>query len=1130
MCSKIDISKILWKNERGQAFEDLVAIILENMFPGIEFKHTDYSHDGGKDFYAVGGGFGTDGIWVEAKNYNRHLELGKFSNTFIMADIGQINRIIIFSVSELTNGARINVARYAAYHKKTISVYAGNDILYLIKKYKSKIDPSLFWINPEEIDAMLNNLAPISDTDKACVSYEHYRAKQFNFTYRRDYENHIKKNQLDQLPLYSILAQEAYITNSDLFQCKTVKLDRSEYSSPDFDAYPHYPRYEEIQIAPSSTAVIVTYLRIVNLKPKLCLPMLNFNGRAIKLEPVGSLLTCCWLGEVTHLGDAAVQLNNVISDLNNSKCFMVSGKSGVGKSRFLREAAAAMCMRGHKIIDLDFRSINQLSLKSVLQTLLGNIFLLDVDENNDIAPAPVPRFNGLDDSVFALYKDFYCIIYDDNYDCQKNVDRICALFCDLFKREKITLLLDNMQDLSSEAIEFFEKLFHLISNDSSVISDIFLCFNKDFLTPQKASTRFFDYLSQSDRCQSILLSDFTEQEAILYLEECMDPGRRRADLEGYYCKIIEKFGTNPFTLKQLMLYLKQRHIINFDGSLVYVSEIAGLSAALEALPPGISLILNCRYAYLLQEASAEERALDQMIWSILFFDGLPYRMLKLLMLNSDGAHLLVEYGFAEYNVRNELVFCHQLIEKYFCLRYMGVTEADHPTLNMIRDSDFLRRLLETITLRYQSTFCVQKMLIRNELNRNDETVFANALEKLRSQTPRAIMLPLILDTIVEVLEIGIFILPDTELKAAYRLCMACQERYDGPTAAQLAKPLIEYEQQTYSSKLAANESLVSFFKHYVFLLPVDKKFAFLDWLIEKAGCFALSEKDYNKFMGWLHNRYGKNLHSVHDFTGAEYHIRAALEIALRSKDYSAAAEAEIEYGNIYLYSDAVKAAAHWDRCVQYIKICGDNSIYFQVYRYGYSALIKLLRHQMDTVLQDILDMQELRSQTFLYQKLFIDDVYADYCIIASAGTDITTLQALLPHLNTMKSDSYMYAPIFTLIASYKQLTVHRLLYKLGDKQHIHSDMVINLAFELIDNGVFTGNHLEYSKMILLDLADHCVGDGHARHEIVRRLPPAAKEHFITILNKIRSEGGQRAITPLTDAENQINLLLFNYEF
>ncbi|MCH5147096.1 MAG: hypothetical protein J1F61_03695, partial [Clostridiales bacterium] len=91
--------KLQWKKPIGLSFELLVEGILKGLFPTTDFVRTKYVHDGGKDFYAVLND--EDDIWVEAKNYNNHLELSKFANTFIMADINKINRIIIFSVSPL---------------------------------------------------------------------------------------------------------------------------------------------------------------------------------------------------------------------------------------------------------------------------------------------------------------------------------------------------------------------------------------------------------------------------------------------------------------------------------------------------------------------------------------------------------------------------------------------------------------------------------------------------------------------------------------------------------------------------------------------------------------------------------------------------------------------------------------------------------------------------------------------------------------------------------------------------------------------------------------------------------------------------------------------------------------------
>ena len=55
---------IKWRGSNGQAFEGLVGELLKQMYPNYNFKHTEYSHDGGKDFYAMGENNTSDTILV----------------------------------------------------------------------------------------------------------------------------------------------------------------------------------------------------------------------------------------------------------------------------------------------------------------------------------------------------------------------------------------------------------------------------------------------------------------------------------------------------------------------------------------------------------------------------------------------------------------------------------------------------------------------------------------------------------------------------------------------------------------------------------------------------------------------------------------------------------------------------------------------------------------------------------------------------------------------------------------------------------------------------------------------------------------------------------------------------------
>lgn len=1136
MVSRADrkqLIKLQWKGKPGHKFEDLVGTFLAEMFPDIEFRHTEYNHDGGKDFYAVGGGPGTSGIWVEAKNYNRHLELSKFSNTFIMADISQINRIILFSMSPLTEGARINIARYGAYQRKYISIYAGDDIIRLLQMYRSRICLEDFIENAEEVLTALRQIYPdLHQSEPISVSYEYYQTNQFNLSYHRTPKSCVKEQELHKLPLYSIVAQEIQIANNDLLHHKTIRFQRKPDDLNVFEVYLSQTPDGKLTLPPASTTILVVYYRIVGYTPTIKMPILDFGEQDISVENNEYPFTCCWLGEIPYIGSGLETLTSLMRSLECSahRSVIISGKSGVGKSRFLREFAAELYMHNYKIIDLDFRSFEGLSLKSMLQHILRNIFFLDASHPEEMSL--VPAFDPLADSLYTLYKDFYSIIFDNSYDCQANLDGICARFCSLLQNESIALLLDNVQDLTVEAISFFRKVMEEVNNCGQLHSVVALCFNKDFLPPQKEATRFYNRLMASEYCYQALLVDFSQQEAERYLEECLDPGRRRRDFSLYIQKIIQKFGSNPFILKQVVLYLKQRRVINFEGSLIYISDLAAMKIALEELPEGVSKILDARYEYLLRDAPQSERDFNRIIWSTLFFGALPRRMLHLLGLKQSNANGLIEYGFAAYNDLGELVLSHQFIEQNFCLRFMGASYAKTPCLTFLEhDDNFLRLVLDTIEAHYSTLFEIQNMLLRHHLGCSEETLFCKAMLTLSSASPRGIMLPMIIDTLLDTLSMGIKIPAEAELRAIRSLCIVCQDRYDVLQAANMTRSLIKYEQQTYQNKLEANKDFLELFKYYVFQLPVDKKFLFLDWLLKEAKAFMLPQETHHRFCGWLHNRYGKNLCSVHRLDEAVDHIEAALSNALERDDYESAAEAEIEYGNISAYLDAEDTARHWEQSVRYIQLSGSKTIYFTVFRLGYSILVKLLRHDLDGIQKLLPQLQELRTQTFLYQRLFIDDVCADYYLMqyAQGDADIQKLLDLLPQLIMMQDESHMHTPIFSLLADYKLLTVYRLL-DCAEAKDEYQENIFNLLCELTDNGIFSGEKLAYAKMILQDLAVCCANRPALRARILQKLPQTAENYFSNMLERVRKEGALPATTILHDRERTLNLLTFNYVF
>lgn len=1116
--------EITWKESKGKQFENLVGALLKHMFPDMVFKQTNYVHDGGKDFYSVGSRI-NEKIWIEAKNYSNRLELSKFANTFIMADISEINRIIIFSMSELTKGTKINIARYAAFHKKIISVYAGSDIVFLIRKYKDTIPMEKYMENSKEV---LATECENSNTNDLLVAYEYYSAKQYNLTYRRDSENHIKKSKLNTLPLHSLIAQEIYITNHNLFQSKVLNPDYSEYESSYIEANFYGEKPSVLVIPPASTYVIAVFFKIAEMCATINLPMVHFNDNNIVTDCSVCRTECCWLGEIPYMGKSWETLQNTIHSLERNKdkkYIVIKGKSGVGKTRFLQELAGNYFSQGYRIISLDFRSMTDLSLKNALRNILNNIYILDDD--SDQKAACIKEFGD-------LYNDFYDILFDGNYNCSNHIDRICSLLISFINRQHIMLLIDNMQDISSETAEFFEKLMSTVNNQGNITSLITLCFNVDFLGVGKTATKLLAYLEQLNGSIVAPLEDFDEGDAKIYLRNCLDPCERRPDLEQYYVEIIQNFGKNPFVLKQLMLYLKQRGIIAFDDSMVYLSDFDNMKIVLSELPQGVNNILQVRYQYLLRTIhTCTEKDLNRIIWCILFLGSLNRDILLRTRLNMEGLKALLDYGFVEYNEKSDIIFCHQLIEKSFCLFFMKTKYVKNPSVVFIEDEEFLQILFNLLKRIGRINLCVEIMLLQTRLDQIDTDDFNRALECICRTSPRAVMIPLVIKSILECLNCGVKAIPSLEFKASYELGIACQERFDVYTAAKYTEDLILYEQATYMDKLEAADDMLKFFKNYVFQLPITKKYPFLNWLLDNRNNFGLQEDVRLTFLGWIQNRYSKNLCSEHRFKEAEVHIREALKIALDRNDFCAAAEAEIEYGNIFAYDDTLKTIEHWEQCVNYITECGNNSIYFQVYRRGYYILVQLLKNNVTEDLSlEIVALQELRTKTFLYQKLFIDDVCTDYYIIQYLDTfygNSDYLRDIIASLNRMKSESYMHTLGFTILATYKLFTVYDLLCDIEDSES-NIDIATSYMLELIENKLFEKEKLIYSRMVLQDMVLFCQKHNNIKDKILQQLPDDARKIFANLSKTNIKRNTGYALTPISNQSRKVNLPYFNYGF
>lgn len=99
-----------------EEFEDLCYQYITKLYqkPGYEVTHTRYVHDGGRDieitFYDELSHFR---IWAECKRHKNSIGLDDIGKNVVLVLSRHVNRVIFFSASEITEGAKIEISRIA---------------------------------------------------------------------------------------------------------------------------------------------------------------------------------------------------------------------------------------------------------------------------------------------------------------------------------------------------------------------------------------------------------------------------------------------------------------------------------------------------------------------------------------------------------------------------------------------------------------------------------------------------------------------------------------------------------------------------------------------------------------------------------------------------------------------------------------------------------------------------------------------------------------------------------------------------------------------------------------------------------------------------------------------------------
>ncbi len=654
----IQLTEEYWNkfNKDGILFEKLCHELLREV-TREDIKKTKQTRDHGhdlegkmpilKDDYII--------IWGECKYHSKKLSLQKISSTLVMAYLNDVEFLYFFSYSAVTKEFERHIVDFCEKAKIHHKVYDDIKLECLLLDYVNsdwfsdyfpdfKLSKRLIGTGGLKITSFLkkSNTDGLDDSDKEFTVNE-------TFQYCIYLKNDDIHNQYD--------------VNVCLSKSKALRyIEVVSLNSP-------YKYTKKVTVPSCSTTVVIYKLRIINFIPKLVLPeiVIEYDAETIVLKKE---IIVNWLAEVPLLGsdysNYLVKLQRSYTNLTKGCIIHIYGRSGCGKSRLINETLNLYDRNMYCIISFDAEHQNLDTEKIITKIVSALEHLPDfIDDAENIA----------DDTQFKEYhrRMAYHILYDNNYDIPKNIPEILKYVKYLLNKQKVIIAFDNLQNCSSDVIEFYQQLMsHIFKQDSKSV--LLVCINMDQIYDGSTIEKFHNTLllwatKNPDYCVNEECVDFDKNMARLYLKKTISPEIRKDEYlyDQTFVKIIKNIGTNPFILQQTLLLLAQKEIVLLSPKgTFYFKDIEHFDETLNMLSAETMSVLNLREdTFLMHLLPDEIDTYKQVIALLLFFKTVPHALFFEIIDKIEVVKKMRKSGFISDPQDKDISFYHN----YFYLYY-----------------------------------------------------------------------------------------------------------------------------------------------------------------------------------------------------------------------------------------------------------------------------------------------------------------------------------------------------------------------------------------------------------------------------------------------------------------------------
>lgn len=674
----------------GNLFEELVGVLLHEQF-SEQWSQTQASWDGGKDFekdYDGGEGYS----WAECKIYGKTISIRTISNTLVMAvNEENVREILIFSYSRLNSNAVGHLGDFSSATGIKVNVFDDELLELLIlrsrvatTKYFKNIEVNPYQIEPFSVRSFLSNSPHIErvmlndqeglhksrkalfEINSACL-FEIFILSNQKLTLTIDFEEILKSKDLLGLLNYDHLSITRNVISVDLTegQIESLKLYFAPSRSGNF-------KFPSVKISNS-----------IDKKTQ----ELGGNSYEVSRVHYPPLIGADRLSILENDFRAKISANQ------QTICFTISGKSGVGKTRLLHECKRLLFRENYSVRHIDCHSSSYHDHTNFVRTLLSQVWRLPYPVISDEEES-LRRFDGPDSG--NVYAQLHDILYhnssEQDFLSKKQLSQLCALLVQGILKQRLAIIIDNVQFLEEPSIHLLQMAYNTLVNAPGQ-NVLLLSFNQEDLLFSDVALSFYTQIKEraARKVESEMyyeLREFNESQIELFLDSVLKSDDPEYQFTIHYPLLTQLIKNNilprPLDLWQFILAARDEEVVAIDDGYFFIHNESRFIELIKTIQKNTSVI----YDYRLKKLSSDYKLLELLFLLANIGDVQP-RVLNRLHYSEEQILKLIDSGILKHGPNGAIEFYHPSIEKYIVNKLEGFT-LFQPSIRQSATTQFLQ--------------------------------------------------------------------------------------------------------------------------------------------------------------------------------------------------------------------------------------------------------------------------------------------------------------------------------------------------------------------------------------------------------------------------------------------------------